>query len=72
MELTEILIPDAVRVSNSISSKKRLLQEISELSADLNRLPGQKIFEALQERELLGATGMGKGIGGPGTTCPGW
>ena len=65
MELTEILIPDAVRVSNSISSKKRLLQEISELSADLNRLPGQKIFEALQERELLGATGMGKGIAVP-------
>lgn len=65
MELTEILVPDAVRVSNSISSKKRLLQEISELSGDLNGLPAQKVFEALQERELLGATGMGKGIAVP-------
>jgi len=65
MELTEILVPDAVRAATSVSSKKRLLQDAADMAADVHGLDTLKVFEALQERELLGATGMGKGIAVP-------
>jgi len=65
MELAEILVAEAVSTFPNASSKKRLLQEISEQAEALNGLSQQKVFEALQERELLGATGMGKGIAVP-------
>jgi len=65
MELADILVADAVSTFHNISSKKRLLQGIAEQASVLNGLSQQKVFEALQERELLGATGMGKGIAVP-------
>jgi len=65
MELAQILVADGVKVLSNVSSKKRLLQSISEMSEDLHGLDAQKVFDALQERELLGATGMGKGIAVP-------
>lgn len=65
MELSDFLAPDAVRTLSNISSKKRLLQSISDLVADVTELDQQRVFDALQERELLGATGMGKGIAVP-------
>lgn len=65
MELADILVSEAVAATQSVSSKKRLLLEIAEQAEALNGLSKQKVFEALQERELLGATGMGKGIAVP-------
>lgn len=65
MELADILVSDAVRSLSNITSKKRLLQSISEMAAEVAKLDQQRIFDALQERELLGATGMGKGIAVP-------
>lgn len=65
MELADILVADAVVTLPNVSSKKRLLQSISEMAEDQNGLSQQKVLEALQERELLGATGMGKGIAVP-------
>ncbi len=65
MELADILVAEAVSTFHNITSKKRLLQGISEQAEVLNNLSQQKVFEALQERELLGATGMGKGIAVP-------
>lgn len=40
------------------------------MAADLHGLDQLKVFEALQERELLGATGMGKGIAVPHARMP--
>jgi len=65
MELADILVSDAVRTLSNVTSKKRMLQSIAELAADVSGLDQQRIFDALQERELLGATGMGKGIAVP-------
>lgn len=65
MELAQILVAESVKVLSNVSSKKRLLQSISEMSEDLHGLDAQKVLDALQERELLGATGMGKGIAVP-------
>jgi len=65
MDLTEILTVEAVRAPLKASSKKRLLQEIASHCASVHGLDEQDLFSALQERELLGATGMGKGVAIP-------
>jgi PTS system nitrogen regulatory IIA component len=49
-----------------ISSKKRLLETLSELLAnDHPRLSTETVFERLLERERLGSTGLGHGVGLP-------
>lgn len=65
MELSDFLEPDAVRTYPNVASKKRLLQTIADLSGDIHNLSVDRVFSALQEREVLGATGMGKGIAVP-------
>lgn len=65
MELIEILSADAVISQFNASSKKRLLQEIAQVAESVYELPSKEIFLALQERELLGPTGMGHGVAIP-------
>lgn len=65
MDLSSLLKPRAVRVVNDISSKKRLLQSISELAEGLVGLPASEVFDALQDRESLGPTGVGNGVALP-------
>lgn len=65
MDLSSLLKPRAVRVVTDISSKKRLLQSIADMAEDLIGLPASGIFDALQERESLGPTGVGHGVALP-------
>lgn len=65
MELSTLLMPDAVRVHINVSSKKRLLQEVAELAERVYGLPGDRVLTAMQEREGLGPTGMGAGVAVP-------
>lgn len=65
MDLSRLLSPQAVKVVADVSSKKRLMQSIAEMSETLIDVPGARIFEALQERESLGPTGVGHGIALP-------
>lgn len=65
MELTSILRTDAVKVLGATSSKKRLFQELGELAGAAYGLKGGDVCAALQERESLGPTGVGKGIALP-------
>ncbi len=65
MELKEILDVKAVRYSTSVSSKKRLLQDIAEQANAVYGLNAIEVFSALQEREALGSTGVGRGIAIP-------
>jgi PTS system nitrogen regulatory IIA component len=65
MDLSSLLKPHAVRVVTDISSKKRLLQSIADMAEDLIGLPSSEIFDALQERESLGPTGVGHGVALP-------
>jgi PTS system nitrogen regulatory IIA component len=65
MNINDILQPDAVRSVSSISSKKRLFQELSELVASCYGLPQDVVFDALQDRESLGPTGVGQGVALP-------
>ncbi len=66
-----MLSPDLInqaRVGHGleISSKKRLLETLAELLAkDHPRLSTESVFERLLERERLGSTGLGHGVGLP-------
>lgn len=65
MDITDLLVPEAVVPALKVQSKKQLLQDLSERAAALTRLPERRIFETLVERERLGTTGMGQGIAIP-------
>ena len=65
MDLSSLLKPDAVRVIGRISSKKRLLQELGETAAECYGLCPKESVEALQDREVIGPTGVGSGVALP-------
>ncbi len=66
MKITSLLTPDRVVSCDDIASKKRLLEQLSELlSKSSPQLPQQAIFDALVNREKLGSTGLGKGVAIP-------
>ena len=68
--MTEILNPKAVQSLASVSSKKRLLQNISDHAEAVYGLDSQVVFTALQNREDLGTTGVGKGVAIPHARFP--
>lgn len=65
MEISSILRVEAVKTLASVTSKKRLLQEIGDLGASAYGLTDADVCHALQERESLGPTGVGHGIALP-------
>jgi len=65
MELSSILVPSAVRVTGSVSSKKRLFLDLGEIAAGSLNLPQEATVDALLERENLGPTGVGNGVALP-------
>lgn len=65
MELSSILDPSAVKVVSTVSSKKRLFQDLGSIASDCYGVDGALTFEALQQRESLGPTGVGRGVALP-------
>ncbi len=65
MLLSSILKPEAVKVFGTLSSKKRLLQDIGDIAADAYGLDAGHVVAALLERESLGPTGVGHGVALP-------
>lgn len=65
MELSELITPEAVQGSLKSASKKRVLLDLAAMAAELYGLPETDVFSAVQDREHLGPTGMGKGIAIP-------
>ncbi len=65
MDLSSLLKPQAVRLVNDVSSKKRLMQTIGDMAEGLIGLPAPRVVEALLERETLGPTGVGHGVALP-------
>ncbi len=70
MELNQILSAEAVIPSLNATSKKRLLQDIAQMAEQVYGLPSKEVFLAIQDRELLGPTGMGNGVGIPHARIP--
>jgi PTS system nitrogen regulatory IIA component len=65
MQLNQILKTDSVRVVNTFTSKKRLLQEVADLAAASWGVDAADAVNALLERENLGPTGVGHGVALP-------
>ncbi|MEM9433463.1 MAG: PTS sugar transporter subunit IIA [Pseudomonadota bacterium] len=65
MQISGLLKPEAIRNVSSISSKKRLFQEIGEIASNVYGLSPTETFGALQDRESLGPTGVGRGVALP-------
>lgn len=66
MDISRLLIPDRVICLSNISSKKRLLEKLSQLlGIGAAGLDTADIFNRLIERERLGSTGLGHGVALP-------
>ena len=66
MLISDLLSPEKVHCDVHSSSKKRLLELISEeLARTSETLSQREIFESLCARERLGSTGLGKGVAIP-------
>ncbi|PLS22750.1 PTS sugar transporter subunit IIA [Neptunicoccus cionae] len=65
MKMAEILDAKAVRFAAGASSKKRLLQTLSEQAETVYDMKADEVFSALQARENLGTTGVGRGVAIP-------
>lgn len=66
MNISDILKPDCVSCAVFSPSKKRALEQLSNIIIDNNpELTGGEIFESLISRERLGSTGIGHGVAIP-------
>lgn len=63
--IEEMIQPEGIVANLRVSSKKQALQELAKRAAELTGLAERKIFEVLIQRERLGTTGVGHGIGIP-------
>ncbi len=70
MELSDLIAPECVIPSLRVTSKKQALQELAKRAAELTGQPERAVFEVLIERERLGTTGVGHGIGIPHGKLP--
>lgn len=60
-----LLTPESVLVNLKPSSKKQLLQDLSQKAAEITGLSERLVFDTLLQRERLGSTGVGNGIAIP-------
>lgn len=65
MDLSELLNPSAIRSVGAVRSKKRLFHEIAQTAETAWQIDMATALDALQERETLGSTGVGRGIALP-------
>lgn len=66
MRTSDILAPERVRCDIRASSKKRVLEALSELlSAGHELCTPRAVFDSLCQRERLGSTGLGSGVALP-------
>jgi PTS system nitrogen regulatory IIA component len=65
MELADILSEGSVLVCTDIKTKRDVLEHLAAKVAELTGHPAEAVFEALNDRESLGSTGLGNGIAVP-------
>lgn len=71
MDLSSILSKQRTLWCASCQSKKRTIEEISQILAEhISGPSAHEVFDALIERERLGSTGLGDGIGIPHCRLP--
>jgi PTS system nitrogen regulatory IIA component len=65
MEIADLITPRGVVPQLRVTNKKQALQELAKRAAALTGIPERAIYDVLLERERLGSTGIGMGIGIP-------
>jgi PTS system nitrogen regulatory IIA component len=66
MLLSELVTPDRINCAVSAQSKKRALEQLSEIiSNSEDTISSNDVFESLLARERLGGTGVGYGVAIP-------
>jgi len=71
MEIADLITPRSVVAQLRATNKKQALQELAKRAAALTGAPERTIYDVLIERERLGTTGIGMGIGIPHGRLPG-
>jgi PTS system nitrogen regulatory IIA component len=76
MEIADLITPRSVVAQLRATNKKQALQELAKRAAVITGIEERAIYDVLIERERLGSTGIGMGIGIPhgrlsglGTLC---
>ena len=65
MEISDFLSEGMILADLNVESKRDLLEKLSDFVADKCSLDKNVVFEAILERENLGSTGYGNGVGYP-------
>lgn len=65
MDFTRLITIDRITCDPAVSSKKRVLEHLSELLAKAADTKATDIFDKLIERERLGSTSLGYGVALP-------
>ncbi len=63
--LTRLLAPTNLLVGLSVTSKKRLFEQIGLLFENVHGIERGRVFDSLFARERLGSTGLGEGVAIP-------
>lgn len=64
-DLSDLLAIDSVEAGLTVANKKALFQQLGAAAARRVGLPAKDIVAALNDRERLGSTGFGGGVGIP-------
>ena len=73
MKLIELLNSKAISADLKAQNKRDVVSELVDLlvaSGDIKKADRSVILKKLNEREVLGSTGIGKGVGIPHAKCP--
>ena len=70
MEIADLITPRSVIANLRATSKKQALQELAKRAAAMTGIHERTIYDVLTERERLGTTGIGMGIGIPHGKLP--
>ena len=65
MKMYDILSKSAIKTRVKTANKKQLLQDIANMASEHVGVPNMDISKSLQQREILGPTGIGNGVAIP-------
>lgn len=71
MEIGDLITPRSVVAQLRAATKRQALQELAKRAAAITGAPERAILDVLVERERLGSTGIGMGVGIPHGKLPG-
>jgi PTS system nitrogen regulatory IIA component len=71
MEIADLITPRSVVAQLRATNKKQTLQELAKRASAMTGIHERTIYDVLIQRERLGTTGIGMGIGIPHGKLPG-